>query len=294
MSPRAPFRLLIWLACLCLWPALAGAQGLNAFQHTAWVVGQGAPGDIWDMAETPQSGLLLATGSGLYRFDGRQFTRQDAPDGARFPSSNMTTLRRDDDGTLWIAYYNAGISQWTRDGTLRHYQAAEGLPPGLVPKLERDASGRLWAAADGGLRWFDGTRWQVPTAAMGIGDVPAHWAVRDRLGTLWLLAAGQLWRLPAHATRFEPLPLPVSRLSVLALRADGQLWLGDRQHGVMPVADRNGSVALARCRSCAPRACALPAMEACGAASLPMAAYSGSALNAAKRPVWSASMPLRG
>lgn len=257
MSPRAPFRLLIWLACLCLLPALAAAQGLNAFQHTAWVVGQGAPGDIWDMAETPQSDLLLATGSGLYRFDGRQFTRQDAPDGARFPSSNMTTLRRDDDGTLWIAYYNAGISQWTRDGTLRHYQTAEGLPPGLVPKLERDASGRLWAAADGGLRWFDGTRWQVPTAAMGIGDVPAHWAVRDRLGTLWLLAGGQLWRLPAHATRFEPLPLAVSRLSVLALRADGQLWLGDRQHGVMPVADRNGLLSEAR-----RRAGALPELRA--------------------------------
>ena len=32
----------------------------------------------------------------------------------------------------------------------------------------------------------------------------------------------------------------IHRLSVLALRADGQLWLGDRQHGVMPVADHTG------------------------------------------------------
>ncbi|WP_282296859.1 sensor histidine kinase [Stenotrophomonas sp. PS02289] len=249
MSHPTPSRLLTWLArparrwvlaCVCLLPGVVTAQGLNAFQHTAWVVGQGAPGDIWDLAETPDNGLLLATGSGLYRFDGRQFTRQDAPDGARFPSSNMTTLLRDADGTLWIAYYNAGISRLSPDGQLRHYQAAEGLPPGLIPKLERDASGRLWAAADGGLRWFDGERWLPPTAAMGIGDVPAQWALRDAQGTLWLLAGGQLWRLPAHAARFEALGLPVSRLSALALRGDGQLWLADRQHGVMPVADVHG------------------------------------------------------
>ena len=152
----------------------------------------------------------------------------------------MTTLHLDEDGTLWIAYYNAGITRWSPDGRVDHYQAAQGVPPGLIPHLERDASGTLWAAADGGLRWFDGTRWQRPTAAMGIGDVPAHWAVRDRHGTLWLLAGGQLWRLSPHSPRFEALPLPVSRLSTLALRANGELWLADRQRGVMPVANAHG------------------------------------------------------
>ena len=222
---------------LAAWPALA--TPLSAYEHTAWVVGQGAPGDVWDIAQPADGSLLLATGTGLYRFDGRQFERPAPPNGSTFPSSNMTTLALDPDGTLWIAYYNAGISRLDRHG-LTHYAQAQGLPPGLVPRIERDGSGRLWAAADGGLRWFDGERWQVPTAAMGIGDVPAQWLLRDQTGTLWVIAAGRLWRLPANAARFEPLALPVAPFSSLALRDNGQVWLADRRRGVMPVADARG------------------------------------------------------
>ncbi|MCC7633921.1 sensor histidine kinase [Stenotrophomonas rhizophila] len=227
----------LWWLLLAAWPAL-GAN-LSAYEHTAWVVGQGAPGDVWDIGQDTDGSLLLATGNGLYRFDGRQFERREPPNGSTFPSSNMTTLALDPDGTLWIAYYNAGISRLDRHG-LTHYAQAQGVPPGLVPRIERDGSGRLWAAADGGLRWFDGQRWQRPTAAMGIGDVPAQWLLRDAAGTLWVIAAGRLWRLPAGATGFEPLALTVAPFSSLALRADGRLWLADRQRGVMPVADAHG------------------------------------------------------
>ncbi|MEG2804304.1 two-component regulator propeller domain-containing protein, partial [Stenotrophomonas sp.] len=234
---RLPGRCaMLWLLLAC-WPALA--DGLADYEHTAWVVGQGAPGDIWDIAQADDGSLLLATGTGLYRFDGRQFERREPPAGQAFPSSNMTTLAQDPDGTLWIAYYNAGISRIDRHG-LAHYQQAQGLPPGLVPRLARDGGGRLWAASDGGLRWFDGRRWQRPSPAMGIGDVPAQWLLRDRAGTLWLIADKRLWQLPATATRWQPLALAVAPFSTLALRADGQIWLADRQRGVMPVADVRG------------------------------------------------------
>lgn len=241
---RAMRGLLLLLLLVVLAPLPAAAASLAAYEHSAWVVGQGAPGDIWDIAQQRDGRLLLATGAGLYRFDGRQFERVAPPNGSSFPSANMTSLTVDPDGTLWIAYYNAGITRLDAHGS-RDFGSRDGLRPGLIPRMERDASGRLWAASDAGLRWFDGERWQAPTAAMGIGDIAAHWALRDPTGTLWLLAGGELWRLRAHATRFERMHLAVSRFSSLALRADGQVWLADRQQGVMPLADAHGLLSAA-------------------------------------------------
>lgn len=238
---RALCGVLLSLLLVVLAPLPVAAAGLAAYEHSTWVVGQGAPGDIWDIAQQGDGRLLLATGAGLYRFDGRQFERLAPPNGSSFPSANMTSLTVDPDGTVWIAYYNGGITRLDAHGS-RDFGSRDGLRPGLIPRMERDASGRLWAASDAGLRWFDGERWHVPTAAMGIGDAPAHWALRDRTGTLWLLAGGELWRLRAHATRFERMRLAVSPFSSLALRGDGQVWLADRQQGVMPIADAHGLV----------------------------------------------------
>lgn len=216
-------------------------DGLPAYEHSAWMAGHGAPGDIWDMAQDREGHLWLATGSGLYRFDGRHFDRQPAPPGSQFPSSNMTTLTLDDDGTLWIGYFNAGLSRLDRTG-LHTYQAAQGLPDGMIPRIARDGSGRLWAASDGGLRWFDGQRWQAPPAAMGLPAGSAHWLERDPAGTLWLVSAGELWHLPAHGQRFLRTGIATSRYASLAVSPQGEVWLADRSAGLMPVATPAGVV----------------------------------------------------
>src|SRR5690606_30256121 len=82
--------------------------GLPGFQHSAWRVGQGAPGDVWDIAQDRQGTRLLATGSGLYRFDGHRFERDVAPPRSSFPSTNMVSLLLDHDESLWIGYVQAG------------------------------------------------------------------------------------------------------------------------------------------------------------------------------------------
>src|SRR6185437_16924653 len=161
-------RLPALLSCLLLLTALpvfavqqpAVSDGMPGYQHTAWRVGQGAPGDIWDIVQDRQGMLWLATGSGLFRFDGRRFERQAAPAGTRFPSTNMVTLGLDGgDGGLWIGYFQAGISQFTQE-RLRSFGRPQGVPVGVVPRFAHDRNGRLWAAVNGGLRWFDGRRWQ--------------------------------------------------------------------------------------------------------------------------------------
>jgi len=214
-------------------------DGFPDYHHSAWRVGQGAPGDIWDITQDPAGTLWLATGSGLYRFDGQRFERQDAPTGTAFPSSNMVSLSADPDGGLWIGYYNAGISLW-KEGRLHDHGAGQGIPSGIVPRIVRDAEGRLWAAVEGGLRLFDGTRWGPPPRAMGLPEGKAHWLLADSHGTLWVLTDRTIWRLPRGTNQFKATHLQVSQMATLAESHDGQIWLADRLRGTGPIADGSG------------------------------------------------------
>jgi len=239
-------RLRALLSCLLLiaLPAFAEqrpvvADGMPGYQHTAWRVGQGAPGDIWDIAQDPQGMLWLATGSGLYRFDGRRFERQAAPSGSSFPSTNMVTLATDADDSLWIGYFQAGISQLSASH-LRSFGRAEGVPIGVVPHFSRDRDGRLWAAINGGLRWFDGQQWRAVPRDSGVPDRRVQWLLHDRQSTFWVLADLKIWRRPAGASAFEDTGIAVSQMASLAESPRGEIWLADRIRGTSPLASAHG------------------------------------------------------
>lgn len=87
---------------LALWLAgVATAVPLSGFHHSAWGPRDGAPVDVWALAQAQNGELWLGTGAGLYRFDGVQFRRHDLPAGARLASNNITALYFEPDGTLW-------------------------------------------------------------------------------------------------------------------------------------------------------------------------------------------------
>ncbi len=242
---------------LCAWALVAGfaclggnaesapvadpANVLQGFDHLAWPIERGAPGDIWDIAQAADGALWLATGSGLYRFDGRRFERQIAPEGQSFTSRNMTTLEITPDGAFWIGTYNAGVMRLA-DGRIQAFGEAQGIPSGLIPRITADADGRVWVAVDGGLRWFDGTRFQPPPTSMHYPGDNAHWLLRDSRGTLWVSTGTTIVHLPAHGTRFEPTGQAVTAFATLAERADGEIWLADRMHGLSPLADAHGVI----------------------------------------------------
>lgn len=215
------------------------ASGLQGYEHTAWRVGQGAPGDIWDILQDRDGLLWLATGSGLYRFDGRRFERQAPPPGSSFPSTNMVTLALDRDDALWIGYFQAGISQFA-GGRLHNQGRAQGVPVGVVPRFSQDRDGRLWAAVNGGLRWFDGRHWQPPPASAGLPEHRVQWVQHDSHGRFWVLAGLKIWMRAPGAVRFEDTGIAVSQMATLAEDPQGELWLADRVRGTSPLANAKG------------------------------------------------------
>lgn len=214
--------------------------GFTGYHHTAWRAGQGAPGDIWDIQQDPNGTLWLATGSGLYSFDGHRYVRQQTNAGAAQPSLNLVTLRGDRSGGLWLGYYHAGIAHLGSDGTLRSYQRNEGVPPGVVSGFAYDSNGVLWAAVDEGLRRFNGTRWEKPPASMGLPERHAHWLLNDSRGRFWALVGQKVWFIPKGGAAFVPTGIEVSLMATLAESPSGEIWLADRRRGAVPIADANG------------------------------------------------------
>lgn len=242
--PIARLARMAWLALAsCALPAMAGAgtapASLQDYDHLAWTLENGAPGDVWDMRQGSDGALWLATGSGLYRFDGQRFSRRPPPAGTAYPSINMTTLLLDPAGGFWIAAYDAGVFHLDARG-LRRYGPAQGMPATLVPSLAYDRQGRLWAANAQGLRWFDGTGWQAPPAALGYPDQGAYWLLLSRTGTLWIAAGHRLYYLPAGASRFLDAGQALAPYAVMAQAPDGTVWVADRTRGLLPVADDHG------------------------------------------------------
>ncbi|HFF6216942.1 MULTISPECIES: sensor histidine kinase [Stenotrophomonas] len=240
-------RLPALLTCLLLLtalPALAvqhplSGSGLPGYEHTAWRVGQGAPGDIWDIAQDRDGLLWLATGSGLYRFDGRRFERQSPPVGNRFPSTNMVTLAVGRDDTMWIGYFQAGISQLA-GGQLHNYGRPQGVPVGVVPHFSQDRDGRLWAAINGGLRWFDGQHWQPLPSSAGLPERRVQWVLHDSRGTFWVLANLRIWMRRPQQSAFVDTGIAVSQMATLVESPSGEVWLADRIRGTSPLANAQG------------------------------------------------------
>ena len=212
-------------------------SALAGFHHTAWRVSDGAPPDIWAMAQGPRGYLWLGTGSGLYRFDGLSFERYVAANGERLKSTNVTSLKFTASGDLWIGYYEGGVSV-LHEGRLKHYGVHDGVPPGMVSALETDVSGSgVWIAARGGLAHFDGQQWQVTDENQwGYPTRRADWVLRDAKGTLWAATGDAVVYLDASTQRFRRFEKDqVGLNAVLANAPDGRVWVSDETKGTRPL-----------------------------------------------------------
>lgn len=141
---------------------------------------------------------VMTLRDGVYRLSRARVDLLDAASGVG--RGNVYGVSRDRDGTMWLGSLGGGLTAIARDGTIRHYGRADGLP-GDNP----------WLVAAGN----DGSLY-VGTYAPG------------------------LWRRAPGAERFEAVPLPEELLGeqILAIVFDagGDVWLGTtagawRRHG---------------------------------------------------------------
>ena len=178
----------------------------------------------------------------------------------------MVTLAHGHDGALWIGYFQAGISRFAH-GQLHSYGRQQGVPVGVVPHFSQDREGQLWAAVNGGLRRFDGQRWQPMPASAGLPERRVQWVLHDSRGTFWVVADLRIWmRAAGHV---QDTGIAVSQMATLAESPQGEVWLADRVRArrrwpMRRACYRTPSVKRGGCRRWSPRACSSPPTVRCG------------------------------
>ncbi|WP_373987621.1 two-component regulator propeller domain-containing protein [Duganella sp. BuS-21] len=196
------------------------------YTHTAWSALDSAPVDILNIAQTSDGWLWLATGTGLYRFDGRRYERMDSVGGHALLSSNVRTLYAPPEGGLWVGYRTGGGISYFHHGQARHYAAGNGLPSGAVTSIARAPDGKLWVAARDGLARFDGDRFVTVGAEAGLPKRRARQVLFDRSGRQWVAMQGGAYSRADAASPFRP-AWPHGDLSGLSLAPDGSVWASD-------------------------------------------------------------------
>ncbi len=214
-----------------IWAATMG--GLARYSGGRFIA-QGAaqglpPGQAFCVVSGPDGRVHVGMERGVWRQEGERFV----PLALDMPPSNVTRLRVQADGTLWLGTIT-GLYRHRKGYGLERIGNADGLPNEQVSALWQDREDSLWVGTNGGLlRLRD-----APFSTFGVRDgLPSAYVrsvLADAQGTLWIATSDGLgWlrdgRFGAADSRDG---LPGDSLLSLARARDGGVWVGSYSHGV--------------------------------------------------------------
>lgn len=75
--------------------------------------------------------------------------------GGFLPKANVRDMEIGEDGVLWVATSIGLVRFDVKDGSMKSYTAADGLPTNSLCSIERDAGGKVWVGTDDGLACFN-------------------------------------------------------------------------------------------------------------------------------------------
>ncbi|WNH48955.1 triple tyrosine motif-containing protein [Stenotrophomonas aracearum] len=237
------------LLCLALALTALSAQALSAdralsqLRHDRWTAEDGAPAQIFSIAQTPDGLLWIGSRQGLFRFDGVRFERITQAGGKALIDDDVLSLLAEPDGSVWVGYFSGGMSRLGGPHPSQYEYQRDDVPLGSVMAFARDAGKRLWAITPAALVWLDpdNDTWKTGEA---MGFNPAWQPERmfaDREGGLWIgYTHGDTFGiayLAPHAARFAPYPKAV-QIPYFDQAADGTVWAVD-YWGARPLAHAN-------------------------------------------------------
>lgn len=222
----------MWLPRIFLFAVLAALsfaataeepRRLVHYVHQRWIEGSEAPVPVLAMAQGHDGFLWLATGDGLFRFDGARFESIDAEEGGQkhdLPSALLVTRS----GDVWTNFETSRRFAVYRRGALRILDSSPA--PSRVIEMVEGVDGSIWALTANYnaevLRYKDG-RWRTYDAADGLPRSNSGNMLVAADGALWIACASGVARLPPGAERFEIVrDAPRGRLSQDAV---GRIWI---------------------------------------------------------------------
>jgi signal transduction histidine kinase/ligand-binding sensor domain-containing protein len=208
-------------------------RSIDQLPHSAWYAKDGAPADVWAIAQTSDGWLWFGGSAGLYRFDGISFERIKIHANEPSRSEAISALFALESGELLIGYLYGGASI-LQNGRFIDYRAEDGPGSATVFSFGQDSDGVLWAATRSGLLRLDGQRWRRVGSDWNFPGGYASNVFLDQHGTLWAAAPREVLRLKHGTHSFQGLGLTVASMAEFIQSPDGRTWYSDTS-GVRPL-----------------------------------------------------------
>jgi signal transduction histidine kinase/ligand-binding sensor domain-containing protein len=211
---------------------------LAHYTHQSWTEATGAPAPVLDIAQDPDGFLWLATGEGLFRFDGISFERI-VPEGTAaqddYPTAVFVARNRD----VWTAFKASRRFAVYRNGVLRVLDAPRA--PAWITAIAEGPDGALWALTasfEAEVLRFQHGQWDRFDASRGLPRANGLSMVLARDGAVWVSSSDSVARLPPGETRFHTF-LQVGGNPRLSIDPGGRVWASDNR-GSYPLTGPGG------------------------------------------------------
>ncbi len=223
---------IIFFLCLLLTGTLFGLDPLKSIDQYVqedWTTGNGLPeNSVAAISQTPDGYLWIATRQQLCRFNGIKFVPYPLFSNTQAGYKEITTLKVDRDGVLWIGTRGEGLFKY-KDQVFEIFTQKNGLSSNSINCLYSDLKNNLWIGADVG--FLDRlTEKEITHYGKENGLLePYIYAIsEDSRGNLWVGArGGGLYRFTNG--RFVKILIKNFDLyDVTAIKEDsfGGLWIG--------------------------------------------------------------------
>jgi signal transduction histidine kinase/ligand-binding sensor domain-containing protein len=131
------------VACVFTFPGPIGAQ----YRFDQWTADEGLPqNSVYEITQTRDGYLWLATMDGLVRFDGRRFTVFNKSNSPGIVNNRYISVFEDRHGDFWGGMEASGVVRF-RNGRFSSYGSERGLTKANNYTLFEDQAGRLIVSA---------------------------------------------------------------------------------------------------------------------------------------------------
>ncbi len=197
------FLLLAVLGAMPLVTFAGESRSLVDYSHQRWTEASATPMPVRAIAQGRDGFLWLATGEGLFRFDGARFERIEAEGDDRkedLPSALLVTRS----GDVWTNFETSRRFAVYRQGALRLLDAPPA--PSRIVAMAEGKDGAIWALTANFnaevLRFRDG-QWKTFGTAEGLPQSNAANLLVADDGAVWIACGNGVARLAPGAGRFE-------------------------------------------------------------------------------------------
>jgi signal transduction histidine kinase/ligand-binding sensor domain-containing protein len=212
---------------------------LAHYTHQRWSGGSEAPAPVLAMAQGRDGFLWLATGEGLFRFDGISFERIEAEtsDAKHDVPAALLVARN---GDVWTSFEGSRRFAVYRAGRLTFLNTPAA--PDKIAALAEGPDGAIWALTakfDAEVLRLRAGRWQLFDAARGLPRDDALSMLVAADGAVWVSFTNSVVRLPPGADRFETVRETPRANGRLSLDPAGRIWLSEMR-GSYPISGPDG------------------------------------------------------